>query len=259
MALKNNNAISCLLLSYKTPSMKTIQQCKVSAIIPAAGLGKRFGPGKDKPFRTLGGKPLILWPLEALQSIPGISEIIPVLRLEDTESGRELFERYGITKIKRIAPGGKERQHSVYNGLKLIDDKYGIVVIHDGARPLVKKEFIEEMLTEMVGSKDAFDGIIPGVPVKDTIKEAENGMVKTTLKRDNLWAVQTPQIFRHEKILQAYEQAMKKRYYATDDAALVEKYGGKIRIIMGSYRNIKITTQEDLIIAEALLRENWKS
>ncbi len=236
--------------------MKTIRQCKVTAIIPAAGLGKRFGPGKDKPFQPLCGKPLILWPLEALQAIPEISEIIPVLRTRDTESGQKLFEQYGITKIKRIVPGGKERQDSVYNGLRLIEDKKCIVLIHDGARPLVESEFIEGMIAEMLNDKEPCDGIIPGVPVKDTIKEADKGMVRRTLKRDDLWAIQTPQIFKYERIFQAYEQAMEKKHYATDDAALLERYGGRIRIIMGSYRNIKITTPEDLIIAEALLSGN---
>lgn len=236
-----------------------LRQCKVTAIIPAAGLGKRFGPGKDKLFQNLGGKPLILWTLEALQAIPEISEIIPVLKTEDTVSGQNIFEKYGITKIKRIAPGGKERQDSVYNGLRLIEDKHGIVLIHDGARPLAEQEFIEGMIAEMMRSKETCDGIIPGVPVKDTIKEAEKGLVRRTLKRYDLWAIQTPQIFLYEKISQAYEQAMEKRQYATDDAALLERCGGQIRIIDGSYRNIKITTPEDIIIAEALLRANSKS
>jgi len=194
-----------------------------------------------------------MWPLEALQAIPEITEIIPVLRTEDTGSGQEIFEEYGISKIKRIVAGGKERQDSVYNGLRLIEDKRCIVLIHDGARPLAEKEFIEGMIAEMMRSKETCDGIIPGVPVKDTIKEAEKGLVKRTLKRDDLWAVQTPQIFLYEKISKAYEQAMEKRHYATDDAAVLERCGGRIKIIMGSYRNIKITTPEDLIIAEALL------
>jgi len=235
--------------------MKTIRQCKVTAIIPAAGLGKRFGPGKDKPFQLLCGKPLIIWSLQALHVIPEISEIIPVLRTEDTESGQKLFEQHGITKIKRIVPGGKERQNSVYNGLRLIEDRQCIVLIHDGARPLVETEFIVGMITAMVNHEETCDGIIPGVPVKDTIKEADKGMVRKTLKRDDLWAIQTPQIFKYERIFRAYEQAMGKKHYATDDAALLERYGGRIKIIMGSYRNVKITTPEDIIIAEALLKK----
>ena len=242
-----------MLFEIENFPMKTIRQCKVTAVIPAAGLGKRFGPGKDKPFQLLCGKPLIIWPLEALQVIPEVSEIIPVLRTQDTESGQRLFEQHGITKIKRIVPGGKERQDSVYNGLRLIEDEQCIVLIHDGARPLVKPEFIEGMIAAMLNHEETCDGIIPGVPVKDTIKETDRGMVRKTLNRDDLWAVQTPQIFKYNRIFQAYEQAMGKKHYATDDAALLERYGGRIKIIMGSYRNIKITTPEDIIIAEALL------
>lgn len=234
--------------------MKTLRQYKVTAIIPAAGLGKRFGPGKDKPFQNLGGKPLIIWPLEALQAIPEVSEIIPVLRTEDAENGQKIFEEYGISKIQRIAQGGKERQDSVHNGLRLIEDKKCIVLIHDGARPLVEREFIEGMIEEMLRCKNSCDGIVPGVPVKDTIKEGENGFVRKTLKRDDLWAIQTPQIFQYEKLWKAYGQALEKKQYATDDAAVLERYGGRIRIMMGSYRNIKITIPEDLIIAETLLR-----
>jgi 2-C-methyl-D-erythritol 4-phosphate cytidylyltransferase len=217
-------------------------------------LGKRFGPGKDKPFQLLGGKPLIIWPLEALQAIPEISEIVPVLRTEDTESGQKIFEHYGITKIKGIVPGGKERQDSVYNGLRQIEDKHGIVLVHDGARPLAEREFIDGLIAEMLKSRNSCDGIVPGVPVKDTIKEGEDGFVRRTLKRDNLWAIQTPQIFECEKLWKAYGLAMGRKQYATDDAALLERYGGRIRIVMGSYRNIKITTPEDLVIAEALLK-----
>jgi 2-C-methyl-D-erythritol 4-phosphate cytidylyltransferase len=234
--------------------MKSLRNAKITAIIPAAGLGKRFGPGKDKPFRLLGGKPLIVWPIEALQAIPEISEIIPVLRTEDAEYGRKLFEQYGITKIKGIVPGGKERQDSVYNGLRMIEDKHGIVLVHDGARPLVNRELIQGLIAEMTSCRGECDGIVPGVPVKDTIKEAEHGLVRKTLKRDNLRAIQTPQIFRYEKLYKAYEQAMEEKQYATDDAAVLERYGGRIRIVMGSYRNIKITTPEDLVIAEALLK-----
>jgi 2-C-methyl-D-erythritol 4-phosphate cytidylyltransferase len=236
--------------------MKTLQKHMVTAIIPAAGLGKRFGPGKDKPFQTLGGKPLVIWPLEALQAIPEITEIIPVLRAEDAEKGRKLFEQYGITKVKRIAPGGKERQDSVHNGLRMIEDKHGFVLVHDGARPLAERALIEGVISEMLKRKNSCDGIVPGIPVKDTIKKSENGFVRKTLKRDELWAIQTPQIFGNEKLLKAYEQAMEKKHYATDDAAVMERYGGRIRIVMGSYRNIKITTPEDLIIAEVLLKEN---
>jgi 2-C-methyl-D-erythritol 4-phosphate cytidylyltransferase len=234
--------------------VKSLRQTEIIAIIPAAGLGRRFGPGGDKPFQLLGGKPLIIWPLEALQAMPEISEIIPVLRPEDAESAQKTFEHFGITKIRGIVPGGKERQDSVYYGLRFVENKRSIVLVHDGARPLAGRAFIQGMIAEMAQCRGSFDGIVPGIPVKATIKEGKDSFVRKTLKRHNLWAIQTPQIFEFEKLWKAYEQAMEEKHYATDDAAVLERYGGRIRIVTGSYRNIKITTPEDLVIAEALLK-----
>jgi 2-C-methyl-D-erythritol 4-phosphate cytidylyltransferase len=240
----------------------------VIAIVPAAGIGKRFGPEANKSFQMLGGKPLIIWSLETLQSVDAVIEIIPVLKPDDMEHGQVLFEEYNLSKIKRIAPGGKERQESVHNGLKLIADKESIILIHDGARPLVSKELVKRAISELSNSASRtgrhsrdmseVDGVIVGVPVKDTIKEVEAGMVKKTLQRSSLWAVQTPQVFPYKSISAAYVRAMEDGYSATDDAALIEKYDGRIRIITGSYRNIKITTPEDLEIAEFLLAHKYK-
>jgi len=238
--------------------MKEYQKQKsVIAIVPAAGLGKRFGPEKNKPFQILGGKPLIIWSLEILESVHSIDEIIPVLKGEDMESGQKVFKEYSISKIKRIARGGKERQDSVYNGLQVVDDKNSIVLIHDGARPLIEKDLLEKALKEfyeVIAGRERIDGIILGVPVKDTVKETTNSIVRKTLERSFLWAIQTPQIFRYNTIVNVYEKASRDGFYATDDAALVEQYGGKIKVLMGSYKNIKITTPEDLAIAEALLK-----
>ncbi|MFZ5996330.1 MAG: 2-C-methyl-D-erythritol 4-phosphate cytidylyltransferase [Nitrospirota bacterium] len=228
---------------------------KIAAIVPAAGLGKRFG--KNKSLYELAGKPLLIRVLEALQGVVEIDEIIPVLKGEDIAPGAALIEQFGITKVKRVIPGGRERQDSVYNGLKALDGRASIVVIHDGARPLADAELIRRTVT---GLGD-FDGAVAAVPVKDTIKEAriekpEEGelIVRRTLDRSVLWAVQTPQVFYLEKLRNAHEKARADEYYATDDAALVEKYGGLIKIVEGSYRNIKVTTPEDIAIAEALLK-----
>jgi 2-C-methyl-D-erythritol 4-phosphate cytidylyltransferase len=240
--------------------MKDLQKpYKAIAIVPAAGLGKRFGQGTNKSFQVLGGRPLIVWSLKVLEAVEEISEIIPVLKSEDMEIGQRLLEEEGFPKIRRIAAGGKERQDSVYNGLKQIEDKKSIVLIHDGVRPLISPRLVEDLIKQMsdaIRKKEKCDGIIPGVPVKDTIKETEDGFVRKTLKRGSLWAVQTPQAFPCKKILKAYEEAAKEGYYATDDAALIERYGGTVKVIMGSYANIKITTPEDLYIAEALLKMN---
>lgn len=238
---------------------------KVFAIVPAAGLGKRFGQGSNKPFQTLKGKPLLVWSLEIFEAIDEIVETIPILKEEDKENGLKVFEGYNLSKIKRIALGGKERQDSVYNGLKLVEDKNCTVLIHDGVRPFIERHLIQEAIKELSipsapplvkedeGGLNDCDGVVLGVPLKDTIKEAEAGIIKKTLRRDSLWAIQTPQVFPHNTILRAYEKAMKENFYSTDDAAIVERYGGRIKIIMGSYKNIKITTPEDLAIAEFLL------
>jgi 2-C-methyl-D-erythritol 4-phosphate cytidylyltransferase len=243
--------------------MKDLQKSyKVIAVVPAAGLGKRFGQGTNKSFQVLGGRPLIIWSLKALEAVEEVCEIIPVLKPEDMELGQRLLEEEGFPKIRRIAAGGKERQDSVYNGLKHIEDKNSIVLIHDGVRPLISTHLVEELIKEMsdaIRNKEKCDGIIPGVPVKDTIKETEDGFVRKTLKRGSLWAVQTPQAFPYKKILRAYDEAAREGYYATDDAALIERYGGTVKVIMGSYTNIKITTPEDLFIAEALLKMNVQS
>jgi 2-C-methyl-D-erythritol 4-phosphate cytidylyltransferase len=236
-------------------------QKKVVAIIPAAGLGKRFGPDTDKPFLPLVNKPLIIWSLQQLEAVADITEIIPVLQLKDMEHGKKTFEEYGITKIKKIAPGGRERQDSVSNGLKLVEDKDCIVLIHDAARPLIEQDLVMNAIEELSSGEKAlngYDGVILGVPLKDTIKESFDTIVHRTLKRELLWAIQTPQLFRFGSITTAYDKASQEGYYATDDAALVERYGGKIKIVMGSYRNIKITTPEDLVIAETLLKINGK-
>lgn len=246
-------------------------QGKIVAIVPAAGRGKRFGEQKNKPFYPLMGKPLLIWALEMLQGVEEIAEIIPVLKEDDLITCGELIERYNITKVKRIVPGGKERQDSVYNAIKIIDDKTSVVLIHDGARPLADKDLIRRSIAEL---KD-YDGVVVGMPVKDTIKavstqksedrsqgtdkKESDVIVQKTLDRNVLWAIQTPQVFPFQKIKDAYIKAMADKYYATDDAALVERYKGRIKVIIGSCMNIKITTPEDIYIAEALLKASTKS
>ena len=233
----------------------------IAAIVPAAGLGRRFGAGENKSLYEFMGKPLVVWALQALQSVDEIGEIIPVVKEEDLKAAANLVERYEIAKVRRIVPGGRERQDSVYNGLKALDNVTSIVVIHDGARPLVDDLLIKNSISEL----DNFDGIVAGVPVKDTIKvvkgkgqEAkgrnEGLIVQKTLDRNLLWAVQTPQTFHYAKIMEAHGMAHAEGFYATDDAALIENYGGRVKIIHGSYLNLKITTLEDVNIAETLYR-----
>ena len=232
---------------------------KVIAILAAAGIGRRFGRDKNKLFYLLAGKPILIWSLELLQSVPEITEIIPVVKEEDLMMSAELTEKYGIRKVKQIVPGGKERQDSVYCGLRAISDDKAIVLIHDGGRPFADGEMIANAVREIEGC----DGVVAGVPVKDTIKEAtddtgtmevEGAYVSRTLDRSVLYAIQTPQIFPFKIIMEAHEKARDDRFVGTDDASLVERCGGRVKIVAGSYRNIKITTAEDIYVAEALLR-----
>lgn len=219
---------------------------KVIAIVPAAGIGKRFGEGTNKPFITLGDKPLLIWAVEALQNMPDICEIIPVIKEADAELCWRLFDEYSITKVKHIAPGGRERQDSVFQGLKSIDDRRSVVMVHDGVRPFIDNPVVQNALEQLSDC----DGVIAGVPLKDTIKEVREGIVGNTPKRELLWAVQTPQVFHYQGLFDAYEKAMADSFYTTDDSALVERNGGTVKVIMGSYMNIKVTTPEDLLIAE---------
>lgn len=223
---------------------------QVVAIVPAAGIGERFGMGTNKPFADLGNKPLIIWAVETLQSMPEITEIIPVVKEQDIKPCKRLFEEYALTKIKRIAPGGRERQDSVFHGLSLIHDKDSVVLVHDGVRPLIESSVIQNALQQLNGC----DGIVIGVPLKDTVKEVRDGIVRNTPRRDLLWAVQTPQIFYYRALYDAYEKAMADSFYTTDDSALVERNGGRIKVVQGSYTNIKVTTPEDLLIAEIFLK-----
>jgi 2-C-methyl-D-erythritol 4-phosphate cytidylyltransferase len=225
---------------------------KVIAIIPAAGMGKRMGQAVSKQFLTLGDKPLLAHTLLVFQHAPEIDEIIPVLSKEEMEGClRDVIERYKISKVNTLVVGGKERQDSVLHGLQKIGTDTAVVLVHDGVRPFVTPD----MISESVGFSKMGESIAVGVPIKDTIKQVDaNKIVLRTLDRSKLWAIQTPQVFPVKILRRAYEVSSKNKMYGTDDASLVERAGGTVRIIMGSYENIKITTPEDLIVAEEILK-----
>ena len=227
---------------------------EIIAIVPAAGLGTRFNASVKKTFINLRGIPLFIQTLKRLSDEESITEIIPVLRGEDIDNGFQMFKEYNMKKIKRIAAGGKERQDSIYSALKLLE-KNGtgadsIVLIHDGVRPFIPKGLIESLIAEL---KNA-DGVIPGIPLKETLKEAAaDGTVVSTMDREKFWAVQTPQAFFFRVIKKAYDTAYTESFYATDDAALIERTGGRVKIIPGSAYNIKVTTPEDMEMLEWIL------
>ena len=221
----------------------------IIAIVPAAGLGKRFDRSRRKTFVHVNTVPLLAHTLMRLHREDAITEIIPVLRNEDIEYGKELASEYELHKIRKIACGGNERQDSIYNALKMIDSDQ-LVLIHDGVRPVIPEGTIANLVRGLMG----VDGVIPGRPSKETLKEVDNdSLVVSTVNRQKIRAVQTPQLFRYALIRKAYDQAYKKGLYATDDAALVEAMGGNIRVIPGSPYNIKVTVPEDMDMVEFFL------
>lgn len=203
-----------------------------------------------KAFVPVLGRPLITHTLTVFQESPEVAEIVLVVLSQDLSRAKQLVSDYGFTKVRSIQVGGETRRDSVRNGLSQISSDCEIVVIHDGARPLVH----HDVIAASIEAAKVDGAAIAAVPVIDTIKSSHDGQyVSETLERDRLYAVQTPQTFKREIIQQAYEQAYADGYMGTDDASLVERLGFPVRIVRGSYDNIKVTTPTDLVIAESLL------
>ncbi len=223
---------------------------QVCAVIAAGGQGKRMNSNVSKQFLTIKGHPILYYTLNKFEKMKILNEIILVVPPADVKYTKEqIIKKYGFKKT-RIVEGGKERQDSVYNGLKALPKDADIVVIHDGVRPFIPVKIIENSI-EAAAECDAV-GV--AVPVKDTIKVVDDkSVVKTTPDRKALWAIQTPQTFKYDVIMKAYEKAMEDGFYGTDDTVLVERMGLPVKIIEGSYENIKITTPEDIIFAEAFV------
>ncbi len=225
----------------------------VTAIIVAAGLGKRMGEAIPKPFLSLLGRPLLAHTLSPFESVQEISEVIVLLPAGWEERCRhEIIEKYGFKKVSKLLAGGKERQDSVHRGLKETSARSKLIVIHDGARPLVTKAMIEASLD----AASTCGAAVVAIPLADTLKKVESDhLIKKTLKRDGLWLAQTPQAFRRKIVLKAYEAAIRDGFYGTDDAALVERAGFEVRVVPGAITNLKVTTPEDLRLAELYLKE----
>lgn len=228
----------------------------IGAIIVAAGLGKRFG-SPDKVFTYLGGKPIFIHAIEPFESLNEIEGIWIVTRKEMFAETEKYIKEFKINKLKGLIEGGRERQDSVYNALRVIPDALDIVLIHDAARPLLSSSLIKRVLEAL---KKDVEGVVPGVSLTDTIKWiSKKDIIGGTLNREILRAIQTPQAFWREKLLIAYERAYREGFYGTDDASLIERYGGLVRIIEGEDKNIKITIPNDLMKAENLIKEQLES
>ena len=240
-------------LLEKLSPVKSRQHSFCSAIILAAGKGRRMESSVNKVYIDLLGKKTIVRTLESFQQSPFIDEIILVVGENDiTYCGFEVIDKLFFTKVKEVVGGGVSRQESVYNGLQAVSKDAKLISIHDGARPLVTEEILERSIQGAL----EFGAVTTGVPVKDTIKVINNeGYVTDTPDRNKLWAVQTPQVFKRNIIFEAHKQGRELGIEATDDAMLVENLGHRIKIIEGSYENIKLTTPEDAIIARAIIND----
>ena len=229
-----------------------MQKEKCTAIVLAAGQGKRMGTSIQKQYLHISGKPVLYYALQTFQDSEMIDDIILVVGEGQQEYCRtEILDRYGMDKVKKIVQGGAERYHSVWNGLQEVQEGY--VFIHDGARPFVNEEIITRAYEAVVENQ----ACVVAMPVKDTIKIADTeGFAKETPNRTYIWQVQTPQVFAVDVVKKAYSLLMEEtQIQVTDDAMVVEQMLGiRVKLVEGSYENIKITTPEDLKIAECFLQ-----
>lgn len=229
---------------------------KNCVIIVAAGSGKRMKSAIAKQYIELKGRTIISYTIETFNNSENIDDIILVTSGDAVDYVKsEIVEKYRFKKVRAVVEGGEERQDSVYNGLKAVPGDTDVVLIHDGVRPFVADKYIAQL--ESVAME--FGGCVLGAPVKDTIKVCDSeGYITDTPKRETLWLAQTPQCFKYDVIMKAYEKAEQEGYRGTDDSMLAERLGIKIKIVKGDYENIKITTPEDLYIGEVILENMIK-
>ena len=233
----------------------TREKMKATVLIPAAGTSRRMGGTVSKQYLELAGKPVLAHTLTLFENHPQIENIYLIVPAGDIDyCQKEIVERYGFTKVARIIGGGAKRQDSVRNGLNALavdgfDQQLRPILIHDGARPL----FDCQMLSELIKVVAETGACTIGVPVKDTIKQVENNVITDSPDRSTLWQVQTPQGFQYQLIRNAFTRADLEDFIGTDDASLVERLGHSVQMLEGDYRNIKVTTPEDIVIAMSLL------
>lgn len=223
---------------------------KISLIVPAAGSGKRMGAEINKQYLLLKGLPVLAHTLARFDDLPEIEEIIVVAAPGEVSYCREMVvEAYGFKKVKKVVPGGATRQDSVYNGLREVSGDSDYVVIHDGARPFLKKETLRQYFEELSET----EALIFAVPEKNTLKRVQNHFVVGSIPREGVWEIQTPQGFNKKLLLKAFEAAKSHLEDFTDDSSIVESQGMKVKVFQGDHLNIKVTTPEDLALGEAIL------
>ena len=219
-------------------------------VLPAAGSGKRMGAGQNKLFLKLLEKPILIHTLEVFEQDRNCTGIWLAVKPEEREFIQVLLSEYGISKVKGLPDGGAERQHSVHSCLKEME-QVNIVLVHDAARPFITHGII----ADLVMSAQDNGAAIAGVRAKDTMKKVRDGVIEETVDRESLWMIQTPQAFRFDLIFEAEDVAEKVGFLGTDEAMLVERLGHAVHIVESSYENVKMTTKEDLVFGEAILRK----
>lgn len=221
-----------------------------SVVVPAAGSSSRM-EGVDKIFAELNGVPVFVRTILALSECDSVNEIILVTRGENIPEAAMLCAQYGLKKVTRLVRGGDTRAESVMNGIGEVSPDATLIAVHDGARPFVTPELVEETIRAAA----KYNAAIPAVQVKDTVKTVKRGRVTGTPDRDTLYAVQTPQIFDADLIRAAMKNAIDKKLAVTDDSMAVEAIGGEVHIVEGSYENIKLTTPEDMVVGQAIIEK----
>jgi len=229
----------------------------IIVLIPAAGSGTRMGASINKQYLQLAERPILAHTLELFNNHPLVDHIFVISPSQEIDfCWTEVVKRFNFGKVRDVLAGGAERQDSVRNGLERCGGQSGdLVVIHDGVRPFFPPWLLETVLT----TARREGACLVAVPAKDTIKEVRDGRVTGTPERQLLWQAQTPQAFRYELIFDAHQRALQQGFRGTDDTSLVERQGGTVAVVKGSYRNIKITTPEDLLLAEAFYRNPEES
>lgn len=227
---------------------------KVAAIIAAGGIGKRMGAATPKQYIEILGRPIICRTLDKFKGIDGIKEVIVVVPTDYVNSFKsDIIDRYDYPSNWQVTSGGLHRQDSVRNGLNLVSKDCDVVLVHDGVRPFVTAGLIEKSI-EAAFREGA---VIVAAPVKETIKKANGDkLISGTVDRQGLWGAQTPQVFRYKILKEAMESAYRDNFMGTDEASIVERNGAKVKIIEGDSKNIKITTPDDIVLAEAIA-EHW--
>lgn len=224
---------------------------RLRVVVAAAGTGSRMGMATNKQYLLLNAKPVLSYCLDFFESLAVVDQVVVVCRADEQDYCRkEIIAPYGYRKVTAVLAGGPERQDSVWNGLISLPPDTGLVAVHDGARPLLSKS----MFDRIIKAAQRWGAAVPGIPPKDTLKSVDGDQfVRQTLDRGSIVAVQTPQIFGFGDLLQAYRRAQEEGFRGTDDASLFERYIGRVKVVAGDYRNLKITTPEDLALAEVLL------